>query len=59
MPSAATGTGLGNYNISYESGTLTVFPAITVPAAKTAYQNVNQAISGIGVGTRGQRTLTY
>ena len=32
VPSAATGTGLGNYTISYTNGTLTVIPANTITA---------------------------
>jgi hypothetical protein len=51
---------LGNYNITYVYGTLTVVPAITAPAALTAYENVSQAVSGISIGTglSGSVTLT-
>ncbi len=60
LPGAATGTGLSNYNIHYVSGTLTVVPALTVPAAQTAYENVSQALSGISIGSglSGSLTLT-
>src|SRR5262249_14264458 len=34
------------------------FPAITVPAAQTAYQNVSQAISGISIGSGLSGSLT-
>src|SRR5262249_11235520 len=51
VPSGATGTGLSNYTITYVNGTLTVLPAITVPAAQTAYQNLNQLIGGISIGS--------
>jgi hypothetical protein len=52
VPSAATGTRLGNYAITYVNGTLTVFPPITVPTTvQTAYENVNQTISGISIGS--------
>jgi hypothetical protein len=61
VASAATGTGLGNYNIKYVNGTLTVFPPITVPTAvQTAYENVNQTVGGIsiGAGLSGNLTIT-
>jgi hypothetical protein len=61
VPSAATGTGLSNYKIHYVNGTLTVFPPITVPTiVQTAYENVNQTISGISIGSglSGSLTLT-
>lgn len=60
VPSAVTGTGLGNYDISYVNGTLTVFPAISVPAAQTAYENVDLPIGGISIGSglSGSLTLT-
>ena len=60
VPSAATGTGLDNYTITYVSGVLTVFPALTVPAAQTAYEDVDKAISGITIasGLSGSLTLT-
>ena len=61
IPSAATGTGLSNYTITYDKGTLTVFPPITVPTTvQTAYENVNQAVSGISIasGLSGSLTLT-
>jgi hypothetical protein len=60
VPSAATGTGVGNYEITYVWGTLTVFPPMNVPAAQTAYEDVSQAISGISIGSglSGSLTLT-
>jgi hypothetical protein len=60
VPGAAIGSGLGNYNINYVNGTLTVVPSITTPSAQTAYQNVSQAVSGIGVasGLSGNLTVT-
>src|SRR5262249_36269913 len=60
VPDAATGTGLANYDINYVNGVLTVFPALTVPATQTAYENVNQPINGINIGSglTGSLTLT-
>jgi hypothetical protein len=61
VPSAAAGTGLGNYVITYVSGTLTVFPPLTVPAGvQTASEDVGTAIGGIsiGAGLTGDLTLT-
>src|SRR5262249_47475413 len=59
VPSAATGTGLGNYTITYLHGTLTVFPPIAVPTtAQTAYENVSQAIGGISIGSGLSDSLT-
>ncbi len=60
VPSAATGTGLSNYNVNYVNGTLTVFPPLSVPTTiQTAYENVNQTISGISIasGLSGSLTL--
>jgi hypothetical protein len=61
VPSAATGTGLSNYTISYVNGTLTVFPPITAPTTvQTAYENVNRTVGGISIasGLSGSLTLT-
>jgi hypothetical protein len=59
VPSAATGSGLSNYTITYVSGTLTVFPAITVPSSvQTAYENVNQTLNGISIDTGLSSSLT-
>jgi hypothetical protein len=58
VASAATGTGLGNYDITYVTGTLTVYPTLTVPAAQTAYEDADKAISGISIGTGFSANLT-
>ena len=60
-PGAAAGTGLGNYDITYVSGTLRVFPPLTVPAGvRTAYEDVDATIGGISIagGLSGSLTLT-
>jgi MBG domain (YGX type) len=60
-PSAATGTGLGNYDITYVNGTLTVVPPVTVPAGvQTADEDVDKTIGGIRInaGLGGNLTLT-
>jgi fibronectin-binding autotransporter adhesin len=46
VPSAATGTGLSNYNITYVSGTLTVFAAAT---STTVASSRNPSIDGQSV----------
>jgi hypothetical protein len=59
--SQSTLAATGNYTIAtFNPGTLTVLPAITVPAAQTTYENVGQAVSGISIGTglSGSQTLT-
>jgi autotransporter-associated beta strand protein len=43
--SAATGTGLGNYNISYVAGTLTVNPLVASLAGTRAYNGTTNALA--------------
>ena len=47
-PSAAAGTGLGNYTISYVNGTLTVSPANLTITASNSTKTYGQAISFAG-----------
>ncbi len=48
MPSAATGTGLGNYTITYANGTLTVNPAALTITANNASKTYGQTASFAG-----------
>src|SRR5439155_25005097 len=60
VPSAATGTGLGNYTIGYVNGTLTVTPAALTIAAdgKTrAYGTANPAFTASYSGFKNSETL--
>jgi len=45
--SAATGTGLGNYNISYVGGTLTVNPLVAALAGTRAYDGTTNAAATV------------
>ncbi len=58
VPGAATGTGLGSYDITYVNGALTVFPALTVPAAQTAYEDADKPIGGISISAALGGTLS-
>jgi hypothetical protein len=61
VPSAATGTGLGNYDITYVNGVLTVVPPVTVPTEiQSADEDVDKTIGGISInaGLSGNLTLT-
>src|SRR5439155_13598377 len=54
VPSAAIGTGLGNYNISYANGTLTVNPAtpvVCVVASSTQYSDPATVKAYVGLGS--------
>ena len=53
VPSAATGTGLGNYTIAYSNGTLTVTPAaasVTPNTATKVYGTTDPTFSGTLTG---------
>jgi hypothetical protein len=58
VASAASGSDVSNYTISYVKGTLTVSPTITVPAAQIAYEDVDKVIGGISIGDGASATLT-
>ena len=48
IPSAATGTGLGNYTISYSGGTLTINPATLTITANNRSKSYGQAVTFAG-----------
>jgi hypothetical protein len=48
VPSAATGTGLGNYSITYTNGALTVAPAALTITANNRTKTYGQAVSFAG-----------
>ncbi len=45
VPSAAVGTGLGNYTITYDNGTLTVAPAVLTITAQDASKVYGQSLT--------------
>ena len=60
-PSAAVGTGISNYRISYASGTLTVAPApttITLTASPTQCGETSTFTASVSPATAGGQTLT-
>lgn len=64
VPSAASGTGLGNYAITYSDGTLTVIPAtasVTSTAANKIYGDADPSLTGVlnGFVAADNVTATY
>ena len=52
VPSAAAGTGLGNYTISYVNGSLTVNPAALTITADSTSKTYGQTVTFAGTSSR-------